>query len=206
MMNVCVTVGNDPTDLEVGVVNYDSDCTNYNSSAACPEENLSCQFLDLLPGQNSLNRTLKLVRLNLLNFCTRVRMTNIFNEWHIICRSSLILLLQIPFDTEEEALEQTKAGKTWGFMVFPANYSKNMYDRAISGGEPTEEILNGSIISFEMDMTSGFNIKTRLLVIWLKLFRWVYEFVSDDCLHKVLQLWRLSLSLMRSVVVRVNLL
>lgn len=61
---------------------------------------------------------------------------------------------QIHFDTEEEALEQTRAGKTWGFMVFPQNYSTFMYERAISGAEPTEEVLNGSIISFEMDMTS----------------------------------------------------
>ncbi|ODM96686.1 ABC transporter G family member 20 [Orchesella cincta] len=119
MMNVCVTVGNDPTDLEVGVVNFDSDCKNYSMDDCIPRH-LSCRFLDLLPGQNSQNRTLKL----------------------------------IPFDTEEEALEQTKAGKTWGFMVFPENYSTYMYERAISGAEPTEEVLNGSIISFEMDMTS----------------------------------------------------
>lgn len=63
MMNVCVTVGNDPTDLEVGVVNFDSDCMNY-SFTECSDKHLSCRFLDLLPGQKSTNRTLKLVRNN----------------------------------------------------------------------------------------------------------------------------------------------
>lgn len=66
MMNVCVTVGNDPTDLEVGVVNFDSDCKNY-SMEDCSAEHLSCRFLDLLPAQNSINRTLKLVII--MEFC-----------------------------------------------------------------------------------------------------------------------------------------
>lgn len=66
-MNVCVTVGNDPTDLEVGVVNFDSDCKNY-SKDDCSQEHLSCRFLDLLPAQNSENRTLKLVII--MTFCS----------------------------------------------------------------------------------------------------------------------------------------
>lgn len=64
MINTCLTIGNDPTDLRIGVVNMDADCTNYTLNLNCEGDEpsaafLSCHYLDLLP-----NKTLSLVCLN----------------------------------------------------------------------------------------------------------------------------------------------
>lgn len=62
MINTCLTIGNDPTDLKIGVVNMDTDCgTNYTLNFGCDGEGpapdfLSCHYLDLLP-----KKTLSLV-------------------------------------------------------------------------------------------------------------------------------------------------
>lgn len=122
MINTCLTIGNDPTDLRVGVVNMDANCANYTLNLNCergeddpPIQFLSCHYLDLLP-----NKTLSLVN----------------------------------FDDEATALKEVQKGDLWGYISFPENYSQAIFDRILSGGDPTNETLENSLISFEMDMTS----------------------------------------------------
>lgn len=69
------------------------------------------------------------------------------------------------FDSEDVALEQVQKGDLWGYISFPANYSQAIFDRILSGGDPTNETLENSLISFEMDMTSKsiFSIKNKAM-------------------------------------------
>jgi hypothetical protein len=55
--------------------------------------------------------------------------------------------------SEEEAVEEIQAGRLWGYMSVPENYSQHMGDRALSRNYATNETIDGTTISFRMDMS-----------------------------------------------------
>lgn len=55
--------------------------------------------------------------------------------------------------SEEEALEQVKLGKMWGYLSFPDNYTQHVGFRGAHGLYADNETLEGSIIKLKLDMS-----------------------------------------------------
>jgi hypothetical protein len=53
----------------------------------------------------------------------------------------------------EEALDNVRAGTTWGYIRFPQNFSQHLTDRALTGNFAENETLESSTIQFRMDMS-----------------------------------------------------
>jgi hypothetical protein len=55
--------------------------------------------------------------------------------------------------SEEEALENVKNGKTWGYISFPKNYSEHLADRIVAGKFAENDTLAGSVVRLRLDMS-----------------------------------------------------
>lgn len=69
----------------------------------------------------------------------------------------LIVLLCIPQDQYQSipaAIEAVRAGKAWGALYFPSNYSRFLAARHVWGRYASDKALNHSEISVWMDMSS----------------------------------------------------
>jgi hypothetical protein len=53
----------------------------------------------------------------------------------------------------EEALEDVRSGKLWGYMSFPQNYTQHSLDRAVAGRFAENESISESTIEFRLDMS-----------------------------------------------------
>ncbi|OXA49624.1 ABC transporter G family member 20 [Folsomia candida] len=71
-------------------------------------------------------------------------------------------LTEIPTDTiylrdyasNELARDAVRAGKIWGFLSFPENFSDNVYERAAGANTIENETLQGSYVNAEMDYSN----------------------------------------------------
>ncbi|CAL8072602.1 unnamed protein product [Orchesella dallaii] len=67
----------------------------------------------------------------------------------------------IHYKSEDEAIAAVHAGSVWGYILFPEGYSSYFYERAATGANVDEEVLNKSEIVVKMDQTSK-NIVNRI--------------------------------------------
>jgi len=56
--------------------------------------------------------------------------------------------------SQEEALESVKEGKSWGYIEFPENYSSSLINKYAFGNFPDNQSLLHSEISFRLDYSS----------------------------------------------------
>jgi hypothetical protein len=65
------------------------------------------------------------------------------------------MILKVPMSSEQEALESVKIGNTWGYVVFPSNYSRRLENRVVTGNFPDNETLLESNIKIRLDMSGN---------------------------------------------------
>lgn len=62
--------------------------------------------------------------------------------------------MQEPFPSVASALDAVRAGRAWGALYFPANYSRFLAARHVWGRYASDKALNHSEMSVWMDMSS----------------------------------------------------
>ncbi|XP_034255676.1 ABC transporter G family member 23-like [Thrips palmi] len=150
-----VTVGRDPKDMRLAVVNDDVQCT-YSSNLAGGVDYKG------FPGYPS-NCTTKTLRY------LSCRMLSIIDDDRIALE---------PFPNIPSALEAVRAGKAWGALYFPANYSRFLAARHVWGRYASDKALNHSEISVWMDMSNqyiGYLLQASLSLAVLRFTRDIQE-------------------------------
>lgn len=72
----------------------------------------------------------------------------------------------IPVRSEQEAVEQVKLGKMWGYLSFPVNYSQYVGFRSAHGLYADNETLDNSIVKVKLDMSR----KKKTIIIFLNVY------------------------------------
>ncbi|KAJ1525309.1 hypothetical protein ONE63_010131 [Megalurothrips usitatus] len=122
-----VTVGRDPRDLRLAVVNDDVACSAAIGVAGFPGYPNNCTTKNL-------------------RFLS-CRMLELIDDDRIALE---------PFPSIPSALEAVRTGKAWGALYFPANYSRFLAARHVWGRYASDKALNHSEISAWMDMSNQY--------------------------------------------------
>lgn len=62
--------------------------------------------------------------------------------------------MQKLFENEVDALKATQEGSTWGYLMFPENFTEKLFERVMSGAFVDESTINASQITVRLDETS----------------------------------------------------
>jgi len=117
-------------------------------------------------GQEPFNLPVSVFNEELMNLNTSELTVSSRFSTQFLARISNRSVIQMPYNSQAEALESVRQGKSWAAMVIHDNFTENLKLRLLTNGDIEPDVLDSSSVHLHLDMSNyliGLQLQRLLL-------------------------------------------